>query len=225
MESWSSRSATTGPASTRRRSGRATGSSTCATGSEPLAVRSPSIARRVGVQRCAVRCPPRSRPSRPVTHEPDRDHVGPHGRGRKRRVSCPRGTDGRPAGTARPDGRRGGRLARRSGVAGPDPGLQPAGGRRGPLGPGPDGRGRLRDRAGDAQRVDRRRRARAAPAEAPGALVGVVGDSSYLLWFVLLALIMHLTPDGRPLSQLWAVLMWLTVVSAVVGIGVAPLTG
>ncbi|MGH8775562.1 MAG: sensor histidine kinase [Jiangellaceae bacterium] len=52
-------------------------------------------------------------------------------------------------------------------------------------------------------------------------MVGVVGDSGFLLWFALLALIMHLTPDGRPLSRLWAVLMWVTVAGAALGMLVA----
>ncbi|WP_129666389.1 histidine kinase [Phytoactinopolyspora endophytica] len=52
----------------------------------------------------------------------------------------------------------------------------------------------------------------------PGSLpladvVGVVVDGGFVVWFVLIALIFHLTPDGRPLSRRWAVLMWATVVS------------
>jgi signal transduction histidine kinase len=57
----------------------------------------------------------------------------------------------------------------------------------------------------------------ARPGSLPAAdMVGVLGDSSFLLWFVVLALIMHLTPDGRPLSRLWSVLMWATVASAAI---------
>jgi signal transduction histidine kinase len=59
----------------------------------------------------------------------------------------------------------------------------------------------------------------ARPGSLPAAdMVGVVGDSSFLLWFVVLALIMHLTPDGRPLSRLWSVLMWATVASAAIAL-------
>ena len=50
------------------------------------------------------------------------------------------------------------------------------------------------------------------------AVAGVVGDSGFLVWFVLIALIFHLTPDGRPLSRRWAVLAWATVVSGVIAV-------
>ncbi|MGH9248297.1 MAG: histidine kinase [Acidimicrobiales bacterium] len=50
------------------------------------------------------------------------------------------------------------------------------------------------------------------------AAAGVVGDSGFLVWFVLIALIFHLTPDGRPLSRRWAVLAWATVVSGFVAV-------
>ena len=52
----------------------------------------------------------------------------------------------------------------------------------------------------------------ARPGSLPAAdVVGVVGDSGFLSWFVLIAVILHLTPDGRPHSRLWSVLMWATV--------------
>jgi signal transduction histidine kinase len=49
-------------------------------------------------------------------------------------------------------------------------------------------------------------------------VAGVVGDSGFLVWFLFIALIFHLTPDGRPLSPRWAVLAWATVVSGVIAV-------
>ncbi|TDD71951.1 hypothetical protein E1262_04280 [Jiangella aurantiaca] len=56
------------------------------------------------------------------------------------------------------------------------------------------------------------------------AVVAVVADSAYLLWFVAIALVFHLTPDGRPLSPAWGRLAWATVISGVVAIGSAFVT-
>jgi len=55
-------------------------------------------------------------------------------------------------------------------------------------------------------------------------VAGVVGDSAFLVWFLLIALIFHLTPDGRPLSRRWAFLAWATVVSGVIAVLAALLS-
>jgi signal transduction histidine kinase len=47
-----------------------------------------------------------------------------------------------------------------------------------------------------------------------GELSAVVGDGSFAWWFLLLGLILQLTPTGRPLSDRWQWLVWLTVASA-----------
>lgn len=55
----------------------------------------------------------------------------------------------------------------------------------------------------------------ARPDSLPAAkLVAVVGDSSFIVWFVLVALILHLTPTGRPLSRRWRAIAVATVVAA-----------
>jgi signal transduction histidine kinase len=55
----------------------------------------------------------------------------------------------------------------------------------------------------------------------PGSLpaadaVGVLADSSWIAWFVILALVLHLTPSGKPLSKRWEAVAWLTGASGLV---------
>ncbi len=58
--------------------------------------------------------------------------------------------------------------------------------------------------------------AMARPGSLPLAEVaGVVGDSGFIVWLVLIALVFHLTPDGRPLSRRWAVVVRATVAGGV----------
>lgn len=47
-----------------------------------------------------------------------------------------------------------------------------------------------------------------------GAYAAVAGDSIFVWWFLFLALILQLTPDGKPLNGRWSGLVWLTVLSA-----------
>lgn len=54
----------------------------------------------------------------------------------------------------------------------------------------------------------------ARPGSVPAAeLAAVLGDAGFVPWFVLVALILHLTPTGRPLSRRWGVLAAATVVA------------
>ncbi|TDD96641.1 histidine kinase dimerization/phosphoacceptor domain-containing protein, partial [Jiangella asiatica] len=57
----------------------------------------------------------------------------------------------------------------------------------------------------------------------PGA-AALVADSSYLMWFVLIALVFHLTPDGHPLSRRWGWAAWATVAAGVIAIAAAFVT-
>jgi hypothetical protein len=46
----------------------------------------------------------------------------------------------------------------------------------------------------------------ARPGSLPAAdLAAVLGDAGFIPWFVLVALVLHLTPTGRPLCRRWAV--------------------
>lgn len=48
-----------------------------------------------------------------------------------------------------------------------------------------------------------------------GAYAAVGGDTIFVWWFLFLALILQLTPTGKPLTPRWAGLTWITVVSSV----------
>lgn len=57
---------------------------------------------------------------------------------------------------------------------------------------------------------------RAEPRTDPLAMYAAVGgDTVFVWWFLLLALILQLTPTGKPLSRRWARLTWITVASSV----------
>ena len=60
------------------------------------------------------------------------------------------------------------------------------------------------------------RMAREVP-EPPSPLVA--GQASFIAWFGLLAVILHLTPTGRPLGPRWARAMGVTAVAATRGLG------
>jgi signal transduction histidine kinase len=52
------------------------------------------------------------------------------------------------------------------------------------------------------------------PGSLPAAdVVGTLADSSWIAWFVILALVLHLTPTGRPVSRRWEAVAWATVAS------------
>jgi signal transduction histidine kinase len=56
----------------------------------------------------------------------------------------------------------------------------------------------------------------AAPGSLPAAeVVAVLSDASFIPWFTLLTLILHLTPTGRPLSRRWG---WLAAASVAAGL-------
>lgn len=50
---------------------------------------------------------------------------------------------------------------------------------------------------------------------AGGAFAAVGGDTIFVWWFLFLALILQLTPTGKPLTPRWARLTWITVMSSV----------
>lgn len=55
------------------------------------------------------------------------------------------------------------------------------------------------------------------PGRLPAADVAAqVGDATWIPWFVLVALVLHLTPTGRPLSSRWARAAWVTCGAGVV---------
>ncbi|SDU88960.1 sensor histidine kinase [Jiangella alkaliphila] len=65
----------------------------------------------------------------------------------------------------------------------------------------------------------------ARPGELPLATAaGLFADSVFVLWFVAIALVFHLTPDGRPLSPRWAWAARATVVAGVLGVVLVQLT-
>ena len=60
----------------------------------------------------------------------------------------------------------------------------------------------------------------------PGSLAGAagaahLGDVTFVPWLVLIAVVLHLTPTGHPLTRAWGLLMWVTVVAG----ALAVLTG
>jgi signal transduction histidine kinase len=62
----------------------------------------------------------------------------------------------------------------------------------------------------------------ARPGSLPAAdLAAVLGDAGFIAWFVLVALILHLTPTGRPLSRRWGLVAAATVVAAGLWFGTA----
>jgi signal transduction histidine kinase len=54
---------------------------------------------------------------------------------------------------------------------------------------------------------------------AGAALALVAGQASFIAWFGLLAVILHLTPTGRPLGPTWGKAMTFTAITATVGLG------
>ncbi len=50
-------------------------------------------------------------------------------------------------------------------------------------------------------------------------LAAFVGDKSFIPWFVLVALVLYLTPDGRPLGRRWRLAAQATVVAGIVSFG------
>ena len=45
-----------------------------------------------------------------------------------------------------------------------------------------------------------------------------LGDVTFVPWLVLIAIILHLTPTGHPLTRAWGRLMWVTVVAGVLAV-------
>jgi signal transduction histidine kinase len=57
----------------------------------------------------------------------------------------------------------------------------------------------------------------ARPGAFPGAAVAAhVGDVTFVPWLVIVALVLHLTPTGRPLSRRWGLAAWATILGGLV---------
>lgn len=51
------------------------------------------------------------------------------------------------------------------------------------------------------------------------ALALVAGQASFIAWFGLLSVILHVTPTGHPLGRKWATVMKVTAIASIVGLG------
>ncbi len=59
----------------------------------------------------------------------------------------------------------------------------------------------------------------ARPGSLPGAAGAAhLGDVTFVPWLVLIAVILHLTPTGHPLTRAWGRLMWITVVAGTLAV-------